>query len=164
MEKNMIRAILAHDSQWGIGKNGDLPWPKNSEDLKWFKECTTGCTVMMGRGTWESLKFKPLPNRTNAIVTSQNIQGAQGCVVADMKSMLKILPQMKAQKNVWIIGGAQLIQSMIPYIDEIWLNDVGGDYECDTFLPQDTITKLFYAKSWEVKSFGTITKWSKNNV
>ena len=96
MEKNMIRAILAHDSQWGIGKNGDLPWPKNSEDLKWFKECTTGCTVMMGRGTWESLKFKPLPNRTNAIVTSQNIQGAQRvCCCRHGRYAEKLAPLMK---------------------------------------------------------------------
>ena len=162
MEKNMIRAILAHDSQWGIGKDGDLPWPKNSEDLKWFKECTTGCTVMMGRNTWESLPFKPLPNRINAIVTSQNIEGSLGCVVADMKSMLKILPQMKAQKDIWVIGGAQLVESMLYYIDEIWLNDVGGDYNCDTFLPKEQIMKQFSATSCEVKSFGTITKWIKN--
>lgn len=157
----MIRAILAHDSQYGIGKDGDLPWPKNSEDLKWFKECTTGCTVMMGRKTWESLPFKPLPNRINAIVTSQNVEGALGCVVVNMKNMLEILPEMKAQKDIWVIGGAQLIESMLPYIDEIWLNNVGGDYNCDTFLPYRKIQALFQLNDTEIKSFGTIKKYYK---
>jgi hypothetical protein len=50
---------------------------------------------------------------------------------------------------------------MIPYIDEIWLNNVGGDYNCDTFLPKQTITKLFYRGDEEIKSFGIVTKWLK---
>ena len=60
----MIRAILAHDAYWGIGKDGDLPWPKNPDDLKWFKECTEGGVVVMGKTTWDSLPNKPLPKRT----------------------------------------------------------------------------------------------------
>jgi dihydrofolate reductase len=161
MEKNMIRAILAHDSEWGIGKDNSLPWPKNSEDLKWFKECTTGSTIMMGRNTWESLPFKPLPNRINAIVTSKRTKDTLGCVVADMEGMLDILPQLKEQRDIWVIGGAQLLESMLPYIDEIWLNNVGGDYNCDIFLPKEKITKLFYRDNVEVKSFGIVTKWLK---
>lgn len=165
MEKNLIRAILAHDSQWGIGKDGDLPWPKNNEDLKWFKETTSGDVVIMGRNTWDSLPFKPLPNRTNVIVTTQDIKGALGNIVVDMRSLLKILPQIKfANKDIWVIGGAQLVEGMMPYIDELWLNNVQGDYNCDTFLPKEQITEQFSAASWEVKSFGTITKWIKNDV
>jgi len=165
MEKNLIRAILAHDANWGIGKNGDLPWPKNNEDLKWFKETTSGDVVIMGRNTWDSLPFKPLPNRTNVIVTTQDIKGALGNIVVDMRSLLKILPQIKfANKDIWVIGGAQLVEGMMPYIDELWLNNVQGDYNCDTFLPKEQITEQFSAASWEVKSFGTITKWIKNDV
>jgi dihydrofolate reductase len=164
MEKNMIRAILAHDSEWGIGKDNSLPWPKNSEDLKWFKECTTGSTIMMGRNTWESLPFKPLPNRINAIVTSQRTKDTLGCIVADMKGMLKILPQMKAQKDIWVIGGAQLFDGMLPYIDEIWLNNVGGNYNCDTFLPKEKVIQMYYIGDVEEKSFGIVTKWLKKGV
>jgi len=161
----LIRAILAHDANWGIGKNGDLPWPKNSEDMKWFKETTSGDVVIMGRNTWDSLPFKPLPNRTNVIVTTQDIKGALGNIVVDMRSLLKILPQIKfANKDIWVIGGAQLVEGMMPYIDELWLNNVQGDYNCDTFLPKEQITEQFSAASWEVKSFGTITKWIKNDV
>lgn len=157
----MIRAILAHDDQLGIGKDGGLPWPKNSEDLKWFKECTTGSTIMMGRNTWESLPFKPLPNRINAVVTSQKIEGSLGCVVANMHDMLDILPQLKEQRDIWVIGGAQLLESMLPYIDEIWLNNVGGNYNCDVYLPKEKITELFYCNNAERKTFGVVTKWLK---
>lgn len=155
----MIRAILAHDAYWGIGKDGDLPWPKNSDDLAWFKECTDGGVVVMGRKTWESLPRKPLPGRTNAVVTTQPIENALGNIVVDIDSLLKILPQMNYTKNVWVIGGAQLVEKLLPYCDELWLNNVGGVYDCDTFLPKREITELFYPGTTETKSFGIITKW-----
>ena len=155
----MIRAILAHDAYWGIGKDGDLPWPKNSDDLAWFKESTAGAVVVMGRKTWESLPKKPLPGRTNAIVTTQPIENGLGNIVVDIDSLLKILPQMNYTQNVWIIGGAQLLERLLPYCDELWLNDVGNDYNCDTFLPKRAITEQFEMGSVEIKSFGIITKW-----
>ena len=65
----MIKAILACDEDWGIGKDGDMPWPHNPADLKWFKENTTGGVVVMGKSTWDGLPFKPLPKRENIIVT-----------------------------------------------------------------------------------------------
>ena len=49
----IVTAILACDDEWGIGKDGELPWPKNSADLKWFKSTTLNCAVVMGRGTWD---------------------------------------------------------------------------------------------------------------
>ncbi len=64
----MIRAILACDQDWGIGKDGDLPWPHNPADLKWFKESTLDSTVVMGKTTWDSLPVKPLPNRQHIVV------------------------------------------------------------------------------------------------
>ena len=64
----MISAIVAVDNNWGIGFNGDL-LEHIPEDLKYFKELTSGCTVVMGRKTWDSLPKKPLPNRYNYIIT-----------------------------------------------------------------------------------------------
>jgi dihydrofolate reductase len=157
----VIRAILAHDAYWGIGQDGDLPWPKNTEDLQWFKESTAGGVVVMGRKTWESLPKKPLPGRTNAIVTTQPIENALGNIVVDLKSLLKILPQMNYTQNVWIIGGAQLVEALLPYCDELWLNNVGNVYECDVFLPKQKITELFEPSDTETKSFGIITKWTR---
>ena len=66
----MIKAILACDDEWGIGKNGDLPWPHNPADLRWFKNNTLNSVVVMGKSTWDSLPRKPLPNRENLIVTT----------------------------------------------------------------------------------------------
>ena len=155
----VIRAILAHDAMWGIGKDGDLPWPKNSDDLAWFKETTTGSVVVMGGATWRSLPRKPLPNRENVVITRRD--DIEADVVVDMKSAIKILPQMNFTNNVWVIGGANILKQLLPYCDELWLNNVGGNYDCDTFLPKMEITRDFHATNTEVKSFGIVTIWSR---
>ena len=154
----MIKGILAHDSYWGIGKDGDLPWPKNSDDLKWFKECTNGCAVVMGRNTWESLPFKPLPNRQNIVVSTTEIEGATHTLGEGFKERIVDL---NFEYPVWIIGGAQLVEHCLDIIDELWLNNVEGNYDCDIFLPKKKITELFHPANTEVKSFGIVTKWVK---
>jgi dihydrofolate reductase len=153
----LIRAILAHDAMWGIGKNGDLPWPKNSDDLAWFKESTTGSAIVMGRKTWDSLPKKPLPNRQNIVVSSKDIDGAT--YTFNKENYEKYIVELNYEFPVWIIGGAQLVESCLSIIDELWLNDVGGVYDCDTFLPKQKITELFHWNTVEIRSFGTITKW-----
>ncbi len=156
----MIRAILACDQEWGIGKNGALPWPHNSADLKWFKEHTNNSTIVMGRKTWESLPVKPLPNRENIVVTSNVLQGPD--VVVDMRSFYKILPQIKFQKDVWIIGGAQLIEHCLDIIDEFYLSRIQGKYDCDTFLPADLIMDNFNLyDAEETDSDLYIEKWAR---
>ena len=159
----MIRAILAHDAYWGIGKDGDLPWPKNSDDLKWFKECTDGGVVVMGRKTWESLPRKPLPGRVNYVITSdQNItEGYYGRFTSDNigKAIKANIKDRFVDQNIWIIGGAQLVESCLPIIDELWLSDVGGVYDCDTFLPKQKITEKFCMGAVEVLSSSIVTKW-----
>ena len=157
----MIRAILAHDAMWGIGKDGDLPWPKNSEDLTWFKESTAGSVVVMGAETWRSLPRKPLPGRENVVITRRD--DIEADVVVDLRSAIKLLPQMNYTKNVWIIGGAWTLKQLLTYCDELWLNNVGGNYDCDTFLPKREITRLFEPGTTEVKSFGIITVWTRRD-
>ncbi len=66
-----IQLIWAQDKNGGIGKNGKLPW-HISEDLKNFKKITTKHPIIMGRITWESLPFKPLPNRRNIVLSRSN--------------------------------------------------------------------------------------------
>lgn len=156
----MIRAILAHDAYWGIGKDGYLPWPKNDDDLAWFKETTLGGTVVMGRNTWESLPKKPLPGRKNSVVSNtMKFQSDVEVIRSDIyKSRLAIMNYMD---DVWIIGGAKLLEDSLDIIDELLLNDVGGVYDCDIFLPKQKITEQFHIGSVEVLSFGIITKWVK---
>ena len=156
----MIRAILACDDQWGIGRDNNLPWPHNSHDLQWFKECTDGDVIVMGRRTWESLPRRPLPNRENVVITSGDVTGAD--VTGDMNSILKILPQMNYKKNIWIIGGASIFQQLIPYMDEIWLSRIDGVYDCDTHLPHQDITAEFTVGEMTVDENLTIEKWIRN--
>jgi len=165
----VIKAILAHDAHWGIGKNGTLPWPKNSDDLKWFKQTTLGSVVVMGRKTWDSLpnRFKRLPNRVNVVVSNQTFPhptdgGPDHVLSGDMKSALEVLlPELYPDLHIWVIGGSQLINGMLNIIDELLLNNVDGDYDCDTFLPMNEIRELFKIEHSEIKSFGIVSRWIK---
>jgi len=156
----MIRAILACDDEWGIGKNGDLPWPHNPADLRWFKQCTDGDVVVMGRNTWDSLPVKPLPKRKNLVV-SQTAQPQPNVEVVKpdiFKSRLHILAE---EMPVWIIGGAHLIETSLDIIDEIWLSQIEGTYDCDTFLPRTAIELTFDLVSSRRDGDVYIDKWRK---
>ena len=100
----MIKAILACDENWGIGKDGGMPWPHNSADLKWFKEKTIGSVVVMGKSTWDSLPFKPLKNRQNLIVTSSKLEPGitdyQFIKFSDIKKNLLKIGQTKFCKTM----------------------------------------------------------------
>jgi len=158
----MIRAILACDDNWGIGKNGTLPWPHNSADLKWFKESTTGGVVVMGKTTWDSLpeKSKPLPNRNNIVVTS-SIKDKDGPYhFVKFENAKDHIVSMSKLQPVWIIGGAKLVESMIDIMDELWLNRIAGNFDCDTFLPSELIMRQFVQA--DVAQHNTelnITRW-----
>ena len=91
----MIRAIMAVDDKGGISKNGSMPWPKNSSDLKWFKKNTLNSLIVMGRLTWDD-PFMPTPlkDRINVLVTNQNKEnyiGADEYISEDIKiNILKL--------------------------------------------------------------------------
>jgi len=157
----MIRAILACDENYGIGQNGDLPWPHNPADLKWFKECTVGGVVAMGKRTWDSLPTKPLPNRNNVVITSSEMdrQGPYHFLTFDqapshLKSMAKL-------QDVWVIGGAQLVHGLYPIIEEFWLSRIQGTYDCDTFLPVDIIEGSYSLYSSQLEGDVYVDKWKR---
>ena len=143
----IIKAILACDEQWGIGKDGDLPWPRNPADLKWFKESTLNDTVVMGKATWDSLPIKPLPQRRNMVVTSgawESLDGDVACLnFEDTLGALTELKKFSGANDVWIIGGGQLVTGLINLIDEFHLSRISGSYNCDTFLPRSLIKELY---------------------
>ena len=119
-----MKLIIACDPKGGIGYQNKLPWDKLQGDLPRFKELTTGKIVLMGRNTWESLPKKPLPNRTNWIKSSRPIEGM---INPDNDAIAK-------QKEVWLIGGAKMIESYWEYIDEIHLSRTLAEYTCDVFI------------------------------
>lgn len=131
-----VNAILAHDDKFGIGKNGNLPWPHNPADMKWFRDCTKGHIVVMGRKTWESLGSKKLPNRTNIVVTRSKIEGEpDGTYYGEMSKLIAMIKKEYPDLKTWIIGGADIYKQAIPFCDNIYLTHFPGDYGCDTFVP-----------------------------
>ncbi len=159
----MIRAILACDDEWGIGKSGTLPWPHNAADLKWFKEKTSGGIVAMGKATWDSLPKKPLPGRNNIVITSKIHEdydaGGYHCI--KFENAAASLISMNKLQDVWIIGGAQLVVGLMDIIDEFVLSRINGVYECDTFLPRTTIEELFYLADSGVQGDVYVDVWRK---
>lgn len=119
----------------GLGFEQDLLF-KISADLKRFKDLTMGHPVVMGRRTWESLpkKFRPLPGRTNIVVSSQT-KGFDGAMVS--KSLEEALTEAKKiDSDVGIIGGARIFAEALPYTDMLYLTEIEGEKEADTFFPE----------------------------
>jgi dihydrofolate reductase len=155
----MIRAILACDENWGIGKSGALPWPHNPADLKWFKASTLNHTIVMGKATWDSLPVKPLPNRVNVVVSSSNILAKVD--VVSISDLRRRISSMDTEQDVWIIGGARLIEGMMDYIDEFHLSQIKGNYNCDTFLPSTLIQENYSLTSSQFQGDVYVDVWSK---
>jgi dihydrofolate reductase len=131
-----VNAILAHDEDYGIGKNGKLPWPHNDADMKWFRDCTNGHVVIMGRKTWESLGNKKLPNRTNIVVTRSELEGnPDGVYFGDIGKLIQMVKKDYPDLKLWIIGGADIYKQALPFCDNIYVTKFKGDYDCDAFVP-----------------------------
>ncbi|MCF6137327.1 dihydrofolate reductase [Pseudalkalibacillus berkeleyi] len=126
----MISLLFAMGSNRVIGKDNDLPWHL-PEDLKWFKKVSTGHTIIMGRKTYESIG-KPLPNRKNVIVTTDQSYEAEGCVVTH--SIEEALQQSGDEKVV--IGGTQIFKQVLDQTDRIYMTYIDEEFEGDTFFPE----------------------------
>lgn len=127
----MIRAIVAVDEKWGIGKkNGllfDLPL-----DMKFFRETTSGKTVCMGYNTLLSFpNGKPLKNRKNIVICPEGVTGDGFIAVHDMPEMLEEIG--KEDGDVYVIGGAYFYKSMLPYCDEVLVTKVKADGNAEVF-------------------------------
>lgn len=128
----MINAIFAVDFNGGMGFNGTLPWPHNTEDLQHFKTLTTGQVVVMGRKTWDDPKMpKPLPNRTVYVATNRPVTYAMP-FSGDIKEQLLAIEKQHAGQHIFVIGGAELIEVAKPLLDRIYLTHIKGTYRCDT--------------------------------
>ena len=134
MSINIIAAIAKNRV---IGLKGRLPWniPK---DLSYFKKMTSGknSAVIMGRKTWDSLPIKPLPNRRNFVLTKNNFHSTfpDGLVLKEPDDVIRLK---KIYSNIWIIGGESIYSEYInkPYIERIYLTEIGEEYEGDTYFP-----------------------------
>lgn len=151
-----MKAILACERNGGIGKDGSMPWPKQEKDLARFKELTTGTTILMGRGTWESTGMpKPLPNRKNIVMTTSQLSLPEGVgFISDPNS--KLLEEVD-----WVIGGAGVIESLWDHIDEIHLSHLFAEYDCDTTIDLEKIYKDFYCERSQLCMTHTYEIWKR---
>lgn len=131
----MAKMILCTDSNNGIGYNGDIPW-YNKKDFEHFKKYTLNNIVIMGFNTWKTLPKKPLPNRLNVVVLSRDYEDRT--IVDKNKDVIFINKShltsfIENNPSCIIIGGATLYKQALPYVSEIALSKIIGDYNCDTF-------------------------------
>lgn len=137
-----MKLIVACDPNGGIGYKNKLPWSNIQGDLPRFKQLTNDCVIVMGRNTWESLPKKPLPNRTNLIVTSK--------MMTHLPYDAFTTPTVDGiTDDAWIIGGASLINSAWDKIHEVHLTRVIAEYTCDTFIDLVKLEKEFMCWSKE---------------
>lgn len=160
----MIKAILACDDTGGVSKNGTLPWPHNSTDLKWFKENTAGHVVIMGSTTWEDPHMpRPLPKRTNVLATSRPAEypGADKYISGDLNKSVKRIEEEFPSLITWVIGGPKIIEQTLDIIDEFYLSRIPGNYDCDTYLPLQKIEDKF-TLTWQEDHLGVMFQiWKK---
>lgn len=131
----MITIIAAVSKNLVIGKDDTLIW-KVPGDLKRFKELTTGHPVLMGRKTFESIG-KPLPNRTN-IILSKKTKTIEGCLVySDWRDAL---PLFEAQ-HLFVIGGEEIYRQLLPIADRLELTLIDKEFEGDAYFPDVNFDK-----------------------
>jgi dihydrofolate reductase len=129
-----LNLIFARARNGVIGTDNTLPWHL-PEDLAHFKQTTLGQPVVMGRKTWESLppKFRPLPGRTNIVVTRQRGWTSKGAMVAH--SIEEALAHCPTDAQVWVIGGAEVYAQAIPLATRAVITEIDADFEGDAFAP-----------------------------
>lgn len=160
----MIKAILACDRTGGVAKNGTLPWPHNSKDLKWFKDNTAGHVVVMGSTTWNDPHMPiPLPKRTNVLVTSRPAEypGADKYISGDLNKSVKVIEQEYSSLITWVIGGPNIIKQTLDVIDEFYISCIPDEYECDTYLDLEQIEDKFTLTFQEVHPEVTFQIWKR---
>ncbi|MFM2330949.1 MAG: hypothetical protein RLZZ26_456 [Candidatus Parcubacteria bacterium] len=120
-----------------LGLNGGLLW-RLPDDVKYYKNTTTGHPVIMGRKTWESIpeKFRPFSNRTNIVVTRQAGYDAPGATVVDGLSDAFLAAQdATGADETFVIGGGEIYTATLPYATRLYLTLVDADTDADTFFP-----------------------------
>jgi len=129
-----IGLIYARARNGVIGKDGVMPWHL-PEDLAHFKRTTLNHPVIMGRKTWDSLppRFRPLPGRTNIVITRQSAWQEDGAKRAD--SLQDALRHCEGAEKVWVIGGAQIYAHALALADEVVATEIDADFEGDAYAP-----------------------------
>jgi len=138
-----LSIAVAVGENFAIGKNNQLLWHMPA-DLKFFKQTTSGHTIVMGRKTFDSVG-RPLPNRRNIVITRDSSLKIDGVEVVN--SLDEALEITKAEeKPVFIVGGAEIYRQALPKTDTLYLTTIHHTFDADTFFPE------IDRSEWEVVS------------
>lgn len=143
-----IKAIVAVDKNWGIGRNNKLLAHLPS-DLQRFKAITEGNIVVMGRKTLESLpNGNPLPNRINIVITRDKLFSKEGVIAVNsiehLSNYMRIL-EVVDDVDCYVIGGGQIFERLLEFCNEVLITKINHKFEVDTYFPN-----LDKSKEWEI--------------
>ena len=116
-----------------IGDRGKIPW-RIAEDMRHFKAVSMGKPIIMGRKTWDSFPKKPLPGRTNIVVTRDRAFAAEGAVVVHSLDDALARAQAESPEEIVIAGGADIYEALRDRADRIYLTEVHAAFEGDATL------------------------------
>jgi len=129
----IISIIVAMDEKGAIGRDNGLPWHL-SDDLKRFKATTIGHHIVMGRRTYESIG-RPLPGRTNIVVTRNPAYRAEGCRIAHSLEEALEIARENGEEEVFVTGGRELFAQALDIADRIYLTRVHADVPANVYFP-----------------------------
>jgi dihydrofolate reductase len=132
----LVSFVVAVARNRVIGKNNDLPW-RLPDDMKFFMQITKGHHVILGRKNYDSLpkKYRPLPERTNIIITRQPSFEAPGCTVVHSVEEALTMARHNGETEAMIIGGAEIYKLCFPYADKLYITEIHADIEGDVYFP-----------------------------
>ena len=133
----MVSIIVASAQNGTIGDKNSLLW-HIKEDMRFFRTTTSGHAVIMGRKTFESLGSKPLPKRTNIVITRSDV-AFEGALTAH--SLEEAIRMAGDDEEIFIMGGAQIYGIALDVADRMYITRVERDYEGDTSFPEIDYSK-----------------------
>lgn len=160
----MIAAVVCVDANYGIGSKNNL-LVHIPEDMKRFKEITSNGSVIVGRKTYESLPKKPLPDRTNIILTRKAKKKPKlqkdGTIHSNMKyiqAWLSTQEVIKENNGIFVIGGGQIYKELLPFCERIYITKVLHSFDnVDTYFPNiDTMPEWGLSTVGEIKEHNGI--------
>ena len=128
-----ISMIVAYGKNWEIGLDNQMLW-HISEDFKNFKAITSGHHILMGRKTFESIG-KPLPNRTSIVLSNSGFEHEGVHTFNDIQEAFNFARQ-SAEEELFIIGGANIYETLFPYVDKMYLSEVYYEGQADAYLKE----------------------------
>lgn len=141
--------IVAFDKNRLIGADNKLPW-HFKEDLKYFKETTTGHDIFMGRLTFESIlsyRNEPLPHRHHYVATrSKEYDFDSVTTVSDIDAFINDYPE---DKELFVIGGANIYEQLLPHVERLYITHIKHSYEGDAWFPEIDYTEWITVKKNE---------------